>query len=86
MGMIYVLSFSISRRPLIRSVPHEPLMTKIYSLNLDERINVWINNYLTNRRQVVAVNGAESSDAMVLSGVPHAGLCARPFIVSHLHR
>ena len=61
-------------RKAFDSVPHEPLMAKIYSLNLDERINVWINNYLANRRQVVVVNGAESSDAMVLSG-SHRALC-----------
>ena len=44
-------------------------MTKISSLNLDEHICTWINNYLANRRQVVVVNGAESLE-MVHSGVP----------------
>ena len=56
-------------RKAFDSVPHEPLMAKIYSLNLDEHINRWINNYLANRRQVVAVNGAESLEATVLSDV-----------------
>ena len=44
------------------------------TLNLDERTNVWINKYLANRRQIIAVNGAESSDAMVLSGVPQGSV------------
>ena len=61
-------------RKAFDSVPHEPLMTKFYSLNLDERINIWINNYLANRHQVVAVNGAESSDELVLSGVPQSSV------------
>ena len=56
------------------SVPHKPLMTKISSLNLDEHISTWINNYLANRRQVVVVNGAESSEEMVHSGVPQRDL------------
>ena len=56
------------------SVPHEPLMAKINSLNLDVWISRWINNYLANRQQVVAVNGTESSEATVLSGVPQGSV------------
>ena len=56
------------------SVPHEPLMNKIYSLNLDENICRRIRNYLINRQQVVRVNGAESSKAAVLSGVPQGSV------------
>ena len=56
------------------TVPHEPLMKKIYSLNLDEHICRWISNYLANRQQVVRVNGAESSEAVVLSGVPQGSV------------
>ena len=49
-------------------------MSKIHSLNLHETISRWINNYLSNRSQVVAVNGLESSAATVLSGVPQGSV------------
>ena len=56
-------------RKAFDSMPHSPLMSRIHSLNLHETISRWINNYLANRSQVVAVNGSESSAATVLSGV-----------------
>ena len=37
-------------------------------------ISRWINNYLANRRQVVAVDGAESSEAAVVSGVQQGSM------------
>ena len=57
-------------RKAFDSVPRLPLMAKIRSLDLYETISRWINNYLANRTQVVAVNGSESSIASVLSGIP----------------
>ena len=56
-------------------------MTKISSLNLDEHISTWINNYLANscRRQVVVVNDAETSEEMVHSGVPQGSVLG-PFL------
>ena len=41
------------------SVPHAPLMMKIYSLGLDENITQWLNNYLADRTQAVVVNGSD---------------------------
>ena len=61
-------------RKAFDSVPHLPLMDKIRSLDLHETISRWINNYLANRTQVVAVNGSESSVASVLSGVPQGSV------------
>ena len=61
-------------RKAFDSVPHSPLMSKIHSLNLHETISRWINNYLSNRSQVVAVNGSESSAVTVLSGVPQGSV------------
>ena len=61
-------------RKAFDSVPHLPLMAKIRSLDLHETISRWINNYIANRTQVVAVNGSESSVASVLSGVPQGSV------------
>ena len=59
-------------RKAFDSMPHLPLMAKakIHSLDLHETISQWMNNYLANRTQVVAVNGSESSVAFVVLGVP----------------
>ena len=37
-------------------------------------VTCWINNYLSGRSQVVAVNGSQSSEAPVLSGVPQGSV------------
>ena len=58
-------------RKAFDSVPHLPLMKKLHSLGLHEILICWLNNYLAGRSQVVVVNGSESSEAAVLSGVPH---------------
>ena len=44
-------------------------MAMIRSLDLHESLIWWLNNYLTDRSQVVIVNGSELSEAAVLSGV-----------------
>ena len=55
-------------------VPHMPLMSKLEELNLDHHVLVWINNYLANRHQRVAVNGATSESTCVTSGVPQGSI------------
>ena len=56
------------------SVPHAPLMAKVWSLGLDVNITRWLNNYLANRTQAVVVNGSESSVVPVRSGVPQGSV------------
>ena len=61
-------------RKAFDSVPHSPLMTKLSSLELPLNIYYWINNYLSNRSQAVVVNGSQSLEAPVLSGVPQGSV------------
>jgi hypothetical protein len=61
-------------RKAFDSVPHLPLMKKLHSLGLHEIFIYWLNNYLAGRSQVVVVNGSESSEAAVLSGVPQGSV------------
>ena len=61
-------------RKAFDSVPHLPLMKKLHSLGFHEILICWLNNYLAGRSQVVVVNGSESSEAAVLSGVPQGSV------------
>ena len=56
------------------SVPHEPLLRKLSTLNLDDCILSWLHDYLCNRLQAVAVDGDESVSSPVLSGVPQGSV------------
>ena len=57
-------------RKAFDSVPHEPLLRKLSTLNLSNCILTWLHNYLCNRQQAVIVKGDESESYSVLSGVP----------------
>ena len=55
-------------------MPHEPLLRKLSTLNLDDCILSWLHDYLDNRMQAVAVDGDESVSSPVLSGVPQGSV------------
>ena len=61
-------------RKAFDSVPHEPLLRKLSTLNLDNCILTWLHNYLCNRQQAVIVDGDESESCSVLSGVPQGSV------------
>lgn len=51
-------------------VPHIPLLQKLANINIDPYILKWVQNYLTDRRQYVVVEGLSSPTLNFLSGVP----------------
>ena len=61
-------------RKAFDSVPHHPLMEKLFSLNMNPFLSRWISDYLTHRKQQVVVEGAASSPLQVLSGVPQGSI------------
>ena len=61
-------------RKAFDSVPHRPLMEKLFSLNINPFLNRWVSDYLTSRLQQVVVDGATSSAIEVLSGVPQGSV------------
>ena len=56
------------------SVPHQRLLLKLDYYGICGKTAAWIKAFLSNRSQVVSVNGSHSSSRPVPSGVPHAGL------------
>jgi hypothetical protein len=55
-------------------VPHERLLVKCRALGIRGKVLDWISEWLTNRRQRVAINGYYSDWATVTSGVPQGSV------------
>ena len=51
-------------------VDHEILLTKLKIYRISDKCIKWIDNFLSNRYQVVKVNGSKSYSSLVKSGVP----------------
>ena len=56
------------------SVPHAPLLQKLADIGINSYLLRWIQSYLMNRKQYVAVEGASPSMLQVLSGVPQGSV------------
>ena len=60
-------------------VDHGILLNK-----LNGKIGVWINNFLSNRQQCVAVNGTTSNEAQVRSGLPQGSVLGPLTFLIHI--
>ena len=56
------------------TVPHTRLISKLKSFNIRNDLVNWIEAFITNRRQKVAVNGKESNWHKVTSGIPQGSV------------
>ena len=61
-------------RKAFDSVPHRPLMGKLFSLNVSPFLTQWILDYLTNQSQQVVVGSATSNPIKALLGVPQGSV------------
>ena len=52
------------------TVPHRRLLEKLKAYGINGDVLEWVKDYLSNRTQIVSVNGTESDLGLVLSGVP----------------
>ena len=69
-----ICSVYFDLRKAFDTVPHVPLLNKLTNLQLDKHVLTWIQSYLANRSQVVAVGGDQSSSVPVISGVPQGSV------------
>ena len=56
------------------SVPHQRLLIKLTNYGINGKIHNWIENFLTNRRQRVVINGFSSQWKDMISGVPQGSV------------
>jgi len=56
------------------TVDHEILLTKLYNYGVRGPINGWFRDYLTNRKQFVAIGDSVSELGMIRCGVPRGSV------------
>ena len=66
-------------------VPHDGLLSKLKHYGIDEKIWLWIYNFLKNRKQSVVVDGKQSSLIDVVSGVPQGTVLCPLLFLLHIN-
>ena len=61
-------------RKAFDTVPHQRLLRKLTAHGITGKIGAWVENYLHNRQQKVAINGVLSDSVPVSSGVPQGSV------------
>ena len=56
------------------TVPHQRLLNQVESFGITGKTLQWIRSFLSNRKQKVRTNGAESSWSSVMSGIPQGSI------------
>ena len=67
------------------TVPHDGLLSKLKHYGIDEKIWLWIYNFLKYRTQSVVVDGKQSSLIDVVSGVPQGTVSGPLLFLLHIN-
>ena len=71
----------VDYRKAFDMVDHKLLLRKLELYGIANRELAWCHSYLLDRKQVVRVNGSESSEALMLHGVPQGSILGPLFFI-----
>ena len=71
----------VDYRKAFDMVDHKLLLRKLELYGIANRELAWCHSYLLDRKQVVRVNGGESSEALMLHGVPQGSILGPLFFI-----
>ena len=82
-GIVDTIYFDFAKA--FDSVPHERLPGKLKSYGINGKILGWIKAFLSNRRQILNVNGMKSDPATVLSGIAQGSVLGPILFVIYIN-
>ena len=66
-------------------IPHDGLLSKLKHYSIDDKIWLWVCNFLKNRKQSVVVDGKQSILVDVVSSVPQGTVLGPLLFLFHIN-